>query len=331
MKAVVVTKLGGDDLLEVRELPDPEPGEGEVVVRLKAAGINPVDAKQRQHGLRGGGELPAVLGCDGAGVVAKLGRGARRFKEGDEVYFCYGGLGGRGGCYAELAPVPEGSLARKPRALSFAEAAAAPLVLLTAWEALHDRLEIAKGSRLLILGGTGGVGHVAIQLAKNAGLQVCVTAGSEEKAAFARSLGAEEVLRYDQVDVVAEAVRWSGEAGVDYLLATVSGPLLGSALDVLRPYGKAASILAPSEPFPWAVMSKKNLGIFLELMLTPQVLKLDSALDHQREILERCAALFDKGKLTIRVAQVLPLDQAREAHRQIETATTMGKIVLEIA
>ncbi len=331
MKAVVVTKLGGDEVLETRELPDPEPDEGEVVVRLRAAGINPVDAKQRQHGLRSGGTPPAILGCDGAGVVAKRGKGSRRFKEGDEVYFCYGGLGERGGCYSEYAPVPERSLVRKPRALSFAEAAAAPLVLLTAWEALHDRLEIEKGSRLLILGGTGGVGHVAIQLAKNAGLQVCVTAGSEEKAAFARSLGADQILRYDQVDVAAEAARWSGGGGVDYLLATVSGTLLANALDALRPYGKAASILAPAEPFPWAVMSKKNLGIFLELMLTPQVLKLGSALDHQREILERCAALFDKGKLTVRVAEVLPLDRAREAHRKIETATTMGKIVLEIA
>jgi len=331
MKAVVVTKLGGDEVLDVQELPDPEPGEGEVVVRLRAAGVNPVDAKQRQHGMRSGGTLPAVLGCDGAGVVAKRGSGAGRFKEGDEVYFCYGGLGGRGGCYAEYAPVPERALVRKPRALSFAEAAAAPLVLLTAWEALHDRLEIAKGSRLLILGGTGGVGHVAIQLAKNAGLQVCVTAGSEEKAAFARSLGADQVLRYDQVDVISGALRWSGGAGVDYLLATVSGTLLGSALDALRPYGKAASILAPAEPFPWAVMSKKNLGIFLELMLAPQVLKLDSALDHQREILERCAALFDQGKLAVRVAELLPLDRAREAHRKIETATTMGKIVLDIA
>ncbi len=138
----------------------------DILIRLRAAGINPIDTKLRRRGTSYPEQLPAVLGCDGAGVVEAVGSAVNRFQVGEEVYFCYGGLGKKGTRnYAQYAVVDERFVAAKPKSLSFAEAAAVPLVLITAWEALYDRGRLEAGRRVLIHGGAGGVGHVAIQLA----------------------------------------------------------------------------------------------------------------------------------------------------------------------
>ncbi len=330
MRAVLAVRPGGVEVLELRELPDPAPREGEVLVRLKAAGVNPVDAKSRKNGTRLGGASPAVLGCEGAGVIVGRGPGVVDLREGEEVYFCYGGLGGAPGCYAELAAVPASSVARKPRNLSFREAAAAPLVLITAWEALHDRLRIAAGSRLLVLGGTGGVGHVAIQLARILGARVAATVGSEEKADYALRLGAERAIRYRRDDLLAAAMEWSQAQGVDAVLDTVGGALLARSFEALRVYGAVASILPPAETLPVGALFAKNATFGLELMLSPQLFGLPAELARQRGILDRAARLFEAGSLSLRIAEAFPLERAGEAHLRIETAGTMGKIVLDI-
>lgn len=169
MRAVVMTAVGGPDVLKVVELPEPEiTSEHDVLVRLRAAGINPVDYKLRAHGTIGG-TLPAVLGWDGAGIVETIGPSVSRVKPGDEVYFCDGGFGPTPGTYQDAKVVDERYLAHKPEHLSFAEAAAAPLVTITAWEAQRERAGVKRDDFVLVQAGAGGVGHMALQIARLAG------------------------------------------------------------------------------------------------------------------------------------------------------------------
>ncbi|MEN8130454.1 MAG: zinc-binding dehydrogenase, partial [Pseudomonadota bacterium] len=197
MKAILMTSTGPADVLELQDIDEPKVlTDTQIKVQLKGAGVNPIDTKLRNRGLFYPDALPAVLGCDGAGVVVGTGKGVSRFRAGDEVWFCNGGLGGEQGNYAQYTLVDESVAQPKPSSLSFIEAAAAPLILITAWEALFDRAQLKEGNRVLIHAGAGGVGHVAIQLAKITGARVCTTIGSPEKAQFARSLGADETIPY---------------------------------------------------------------------------------------------------------------------------------------
>ena len=170
MKAIEMREPGGLSVLRIVERPDPElGGPDDILVRLSVAGVNPVDTKIRSRGPLIADGLPAVLGCDGAGVVEATGDAVTRFKPGDEVWFCHGGLGGPVGNYAEYIVLDNQLAQPKPRGIDFVRAAAAPLVLITAWESLHDRARISAGQTVLIHAGAGGVGHVAIQLARAAG------------------------------------------------------------------------------------------------------------------------------------------------------------------
>ena len=167
MKAVLMTREGEPDVLEYRDVPEPEIRSlTQIKVRLRAAGVNPVDTKLRARGVFYADALPAILGCDGAGTVVEVGGGVTRFRSGDAVWFCNGGLGRESGCYAEYAVIDETVARTKPSALDFTAAAAGPLVLITAWEALYDRAGLEYGQHVLIHAGAGGVGHVAVQLAK---------------------------------------------------------------------------------------------------------------------------------------------------------------------
>lgn len=217
MKAVLMIAAGSPEVLQVQEVPNPAVpvGNTELLVRLVAAGVNPIDTKLRSRGTFYSDRLPSILGCDGAGIVEAVGAGVQRFRPGDEVYFCYGGLGAHQGNYAEYTVVDERFVARKPASISFAEAAAAPLVLITAWEALYERGRLAPGERVLIHAGAGGVGHVAIQLAKLKGASVSTTVGSEEKADFVKHLSADNVILYKQTDFVQAVLDWTNGEGVE--------------------------------------------------------------------------------------------------------------------
>jgi len=172
MRAQIIDAFGEPDVFRMATLPDPQPGPGEVVVALAATTVNPVDYKIRRHGPSIAPALPAVLGCDVAGTVVAVGADVTAFKVGDEVYGCAGGVAGvSGGSYAEHIAADARLLARKPATLSLREAAALPLVTITAWEGL-DRAGVGAGTTVLIHGGAGGVGHVAIQLAKARGATV---------------------------------------------------------------------------------------------------------------------------------------------------------------
>ena len=201
MKAMLMSAPGAADVLQLRDIPTPALSGGhDLLVRLKAAGVNPVDTKLRARGTYFPERMPAILGCDGAGVVEEIGPEVQRFKPGDAVYFCNGGIGAQPGSYAEYSVIDERLAAPKPRTLSFAEAAAAPLVLITAWEALHDRARIKADHSVLIHAGAGGVGHMAIQLARLQGAHICTTVSDAAKESFVRELGADLVINYREAD-----------------------------------------------------------------------------------------------------------------------------------
>jgi NADPH2:quinone reductase len=275
--------------------------------------------------------MPAILGCDGAGVVESVGSNVQRFRVGDEVYFCCGGLGATLGNYAEMAVVDERFVARKPASLSFAEAAAAPLVLITAWEALYDRGRLEAGQRVLIHGGAGGVGHVAIQLAKLKRADVCTTVGSQEKARLVRQLGADNSIFYKQTNFVEAALDWTAGEGVDLAFDTVGGKTFYDTFPAVRVYGDVVTILEPDPGYiNWKIGRSRNLRVSFELMLTPMLQGLVAAQQHQAKILEQCATWIDEGKLKIHLSQTFPLENAAAAHKALETGSTTGKIALVI-
>jgi len=331
MKAIVMIAPGGPEVLKPETLPDPKPTrDTDLLVRVKAAGVNPVDTKMRAKPSGYPAPLPPVLGCDGAGVVEAVGKAAIGFQPGDEVFYCQCPAGERLGNYAQYALVDYRLAARKPKSLSFEQAAAVPLVLITAWEALYNRVEIQSGQKILIHAGAGGVGHVAIQLARLADTEVCTTVGSHEKDDFAKSLGATHTILHKQRDFVQATLDWTGGRGVDVAFDTVGGKTLAQTFAAVRYYGDVVTLLAPGPEMDWSVPRVRNQRLSFELMLIPVFFGLTDAMRHQGEILRRGAELMDHGKLHVHVGTVLPLAQAAEAHTLLAAGRTMGKIVLAV-
>lgn len=329
MKAVVMTTAGSPEVLQIQDLPLPTMQQPtDLLIRLKAAGVNPVDTKIRQRGAYLNSSEPTVLGLDGAGVVEAVGPAVRRFSPGDEVYFCHGGVGGPTGCYADYIVVNEQFVAEKPSNLDFATAAAAPLVLITAWEALYDRARIQAGQRTLIQAGAGGVGHVAIQLAKLRGAEVCTTISSEEKAHFVGVLGADHCIYYPRMNFVDGVMGWTGGQGVDITFDTVGEPVLSTSFAATRIYGDVVTLHAPTADTDWKTARSRNLRLSYELMLTPLLQNLPDAHHHQAKILSQCARLIATGQLKIYLNQTFPLAQAAAAHRLVEAGHGIGKVVL---
>jgi len=330
MRAILMKKPGAADVLQPAEADKPQCGDDEVLVQIIAAGVNPIDTKLRSNGLYFADALPAILGCDGAGIVEAVGADVTRFEPGDAVYYCYGGLGQVAGNYAEYIAVPEPFVAPKPDCLDFIDAAAAPLVLITAWEALFDRGRIQSGQKVFIHAGAGGVGHVAIQLAKLAGCDVATSVSSEENAAAVTTLGADLVINYCQQDVAQALLAWTDDAGVDVAFDTVGGEAFNQLIPATRVYGDIVTILQVPENADWKTIRLRNIRISQELMLTPMVLRLEEAAEHHGDILEQCAQFFDKQQLSIFVSDTFPLEEAARAHRRIEAGSMVGKLVLEV-
>jgi NADPH2:quinone reductase len=330
MKAILMTP----NVLKLGDVPEPTiQAPTEMLVRLKAAGVNPIDTKLRSRGTFQPDRLPSILGCDGAGIVEEIGAEVTKFKVGDQVYFCNGGLGFHQGNYAELTTIDEKFAAHKPKSLSFEEAAAAPLVLITAWEALYDRgnlQPLSTNHNVLIHAGAGGVGHVAIQLAKLRGANVCTTVGSEAKARFVRDLGADLPIAYKQTDFVESAIAWTNGEGVDLAFDTVGGKLIEQTFPAVKIYGDIVTILEPPTDISWKVARTRNLRFSFELMLTPMLLGKANLQIQQAKILSECAALFDSGKLKIHVSDVFQLADTAKAHQLLETGSMTGKIAIAI-
>jgi NADPH:quinone reductase len=328
MRAMLMTAVGGPEVLQLADLPDPEiSGEHDVLVRLRAAGINPADYKQRLYGT--GGPLPAVLGSDGAGVVEATGPAVTRVAAGDEVFFCDGGFRSAPGTYTELRVVDERYLARKPRRLSFVEAAAAPLVTITAWEALRERARIGAGQFVLVQAGAGGVGHMSVQIARLAGARVATTVRPGPKAQLASSLGAELCIDYTREDVAEKLRGWSGMDGADVVHDTVGGKTFTACFSLVRPYGDLVSnVESPWEDEAVTATHNRNLRVSFTWMPAPMVFGWPEHRQRQREILEQAAIHFDAGDLRVEVGATFPLADAADAHRALEAGQVTGKAVL---
>ncbi len=331
MQAILMTAIGDSTVLVEQNIAEPHLTQfTEIKVRLHAAGINPVDTKIRTGGLfYPNAELPAVLGCDGAGEVVEIGENVTDFKVGDKVWFCHGGLGREQGNYAEFTVIDQRWASLMPQTATFETAAAAPLVLITAWGALFERGNLQAGQTVLIHAGAGGVGHVAIQLAKIAGARVITTVSSNEKATFVKSLGADEIIFYNQTNVTTEVNRLTENRGADLVFDTVGADVFKSSIACTAHFGRIVTLLDASN-LDLNEARMRNLLIGFELMLTPMLRDLDSERDKHIELLKKCAAYIDAGQLAVHVSQVLPLAHAQKAHTLIEASHTMGKLVLSI-
>jgi NADPH:quinone reductase len=332
MRAVVMTAVGGPEVLELVELPEPKlEGDHDVLVHLRAAGVNPVDYKLRSRGTIGG-SLPAVLGWDGSGVVESTGPAVSRVRAGDEVYFCDGGFGPTPGTYEELKVVHEDYLAKKPNSLSFVEAAAAPLVTITAWEALNERARVTRDQFVLVQAGAGGVGHMSVQIACLAGARVAATVTPGPKTELASSLGAQLCIDYRNEDVAAKVRDWTGMDGADVVHDTVGGRTFTACFSLVRPYGDlVTNVESPWEPEALKAMHDRNLRVSFTWMPSPSVFGWPEHKKRQRVILEEAAAHFDAGRLRAQVGATFSLEQAAEAQRELEAGHIMGKAVLTIS
>jgi len=330
MKAILMTAAGGPEVLSLQDIDEPQiAAPTDIKVKLHAAGVNPIDTKVRRRGVFYPNPLPAVLGCDGAGEVVAVGAAVERFKAGDKVWFCHGGLGREQGNYAEFTVLDQRWAGLMPKTLAFAEAAAAPLVLITAWGALFERGGLRAGQTVLIHAGAGGVGHVAIQLAKLKGARVITTVSSEQKAEFVRALGADDVINYRENGFAETVKALTAGKGCDLVFDTVGPAVFEQSIPVTAHFGRLVTILDPGA-LDWSEARMRNLLIGFELMLTPMLRDLHEARDKHLDMLNQCATGFDQGRLKIHVGAQLPLADAAAAHRRIEDGHTQGKIVLTI-
>lgn len=308
MRAVTQRAFGGPEVLEVVETERPVPLPSEVLVRVRATAVNPVDASIRAGSFPLLGEPPFVLGWDVSGVVEEVVPGVTRFQPGDEVYGMPLFPRAAGG-YAEYVAAPSRQIARKPAALGHAEAAALPLVGLTAWQGLVDAAGVREGDRVLVHGAGGGLGHVAVQIAKARGAHVVATA-SAGKHAFVRSLGADEVIDYRTADFT------EATGDLDIVYDAVGGGYGERSLRVLRPGGLLVTAV-DREDAALAAAAAAAGRRFAGISVEP---------DHTA--LEALTALVDDGLLRPHVAHVLPLADAAKAHELVESGRTQGKIVL---
>jgi NADPH:quinone reductase len=327
MKAVVAKTVGPDARLESVELPIPEPQAGQVLIEVKASSLNPIDNVFLRMHLEGmSPDLPAALHGDVAGIVSAVGPGVEAFAVGDEVYGCPGGFRGHGGALADFMLADADLLARKPASLDFAQAAAMPLVTLTAWEGLIDRAGLQPGQHVLIQGGCGGVGHIAIQIAKAHGARVATTISSPEKAEIALSLGADDIVNYRHEAVEQSVHRLTEGRGFDIVYDTVGGAVLDRSFRAVRHKGQVINILGFNS-HDLSPAFRKGVTLHLENMTLPLLTGQGRA--RQGEILAQAADLVEAGKLKpLLDPNQFTFAQANEAHALYESRKHVGKIVL---
>jgi NADPH:quinone reductase-like Zn-dependent oxidoreductase len=308
MKAVRMHEYGDASRLTFEDAPVPRPAKGQILLRVRAAGVNPVDWKIRSGAFKGGLDfpLPVILGFDVAGEVERVGEGVSRFKKGDRV-FAFLALSRAGG-YAQFAVVDQAEAARMPDELDFARAAATPLAALTAWQCLFDKARLEKGQTVLVHAGAGGVGHFAVQLAKWKGAKVIATASSANSD-FLKKLGADQVVDYKAVrfeDVVKD---------VDVVLDTVGEDTTNRSAAVLRKGGILVSIVGDPDPAVFAARGARAV---------------DHLVEPNGAQLARIADLLRTRELVPHISLQLPLSDAAKAQTQSESGRTRGKIVLTV-
>lgn len=340
MKAMVITRHGGPDVLEMRDLPDPTPAPGEVIVRVKAVAMNHLDLWVRRGLPTLKVELPHVLGCDIAGVVEWS--DTPGIEKGQEVvlapgvscmrcqaclsgrdHHCrsYGILGEhRGGGYADLVRVPAANVLPKPKNLSLAEAAAVPLVFQTAWHMLLPRAQLRAGETLLVQAAGSGVGSAAVQIGKMLGATVIATARGEKKLEAAKALGADHVIDYERQDLQEEVRKLTGKRGVDVIFEHVGKAVWEASIKSLTVGGRLVTCGATSG---WDATTDLRYVFYKKLSI------LGSTMGAKGELFD-ILRWIEQGKLKPVVAKVLPLADAREGHALLENRAGFGKVVFEV-
>jgi NADPH:quinone reductase-like Zn-dependent oxidoreductase len=308
MRAISLHGWGGPEELVEIETERPSPGPTEILVRVHAAGVNATDWKARSHGGLGLWGDPVILGHDVSGVVEAVGLGVTLFEPGDEV-FGMPHFPGQAGAYAEYVVGPARHFVRKPEQIDHVQAAALPLAGLTIWQALTEMANLQPGQRVLIHAAAGGVGHLAVQIAKELGAYVIGTA-REAKHPFVRKLGADEVIDYTQVDF-AEVI-----SDVDVVLNTIGGDYGIRSLRVLRPGGTLVSLSGPNDAPPRELADARVIRSGFMLV------------EPDYAALKAIASLAAAGRLRAEIDTVVPLAEAAKAHIRGETGRTTGKIVL---
>ena len=316
MRAMVIPEFGGPDLFEERDVPRPEPGPGEILVRVFASSVNPIDTKLRADGSFAGLEPLVILGADVSGVVEEVGAGVEDFAPGDEVYYTPEVLGPDSNrSYAEYNVVVATIAARQPASLSHEEAAAVPLAGGTAYEAIVRRLAIKVGETILVHGGAGGVGSFAVQIAKASGARVLASAGTHNQDTL-KELGVDVAIDYTSEDVFEVALDDTGGMGVDAVLDTAGGDLIANSLQATRSFGRLASIISlQGDLTPAYQLNQTIYGV-----LTTR----------ERRRLDEITRLIERGQMRPLVDEVLPLNEVARAHERLESGHGRGKVVLRV-
>lgn len=329
MKAMVMEAFGGPEVFVEREVPTPEPAEGQVRIRVLASSVNPIETKIRSGLVKTGPALPAILNGDVAGVVDKVGQGVTSLAAGDEVFGCAGGVRGWQGALADYMVADVRLLAKRTPviSLSLAECAALPLVFLTAWTALVDRAGIQSGEHVLIHAGTGGVGHVAIQIAKAMGARVATTVSTEDKAGLARDLGADDIIFYREESVEDYSQRLTEGRGFSLVFDTVGGENVDRSIEATAICGRLCSINTRST-HDLTLMHAKSLSLHVIFRSVPLLHGI--GMDDQPRLMAALSDMLARGGVRPLLDQRrYAFSQIGEAHRRIESGLAVGKILLE--
>jgi NADPH:quinone reductase len=325
MRAMVIREHGGPDVLRVEELPTPELRDTDVLVEVHATSVNPVDTKVRQRA--GTRPFPITLGYDVSGVVVSCGPRATMWQPGDEIFATANLF--RNGANAELVALDGRSAARKPRSVDHVTAAVLPLVSQTAWEALHLRARIHPGQTVLIHAGAGGVGHIAVQLARLHGCRVITTAGRPESIAFCRDvLRADEVIDYRSTNVIERVKEITAGKGLPVVFDTVGGEIFQQSIDCAAVNGQVVTILGANTADRGQSLLYRNVTIHYEFMGIPTAYEIEP--ERPAQILAGIARLVDAGLLQPKVSHVFPLERVADGHRQVETSRTIGKVAIAV-
>ncbi|QQE75332.1 zinc-dependent alcohol dehydrogenase family protein [Brevibacillus composti] len=329
MKAQIIQSFGAPSVFQYQEISKPERKPGHVLIQVKATSVNPIDTKVRAGIVPAvAPEFPAVLHGDVAGVVAAVGEGVTEFKIGDEVFGCAGGFRGTdGGALAEFMLADADLLAHKPKNLTMEEAASLPLVSITAWEALFNRARLLPGQEILIHGATGGVGHVAIQLAKWGGATVYTTASSQEKLEIGARLGADVTINYREESVHDYVQKYTNGKGFAVVFDTVGGENLDRSFEAAAVHGTVIAIAARST-HDLSPVHSKGLSLHVTFMLL-KILNKDMRKQYG-EILKKVAGVVEEGKLRpLLDSNIFTFDEVSKAHEYMESGKAIGKIVLK--
>lgn len=329
MKAQIIDQFGDPSVFNLKDIAVPEIKPGHVLIKVVATSVNPIDCKIRSGAVPTlAPAFPAVLHGDVAGIVASVGENVTAFKKGDEIYGFAGGFCGLGGALAEYMLADTDLIAKKPAKLSMQEAAALPLVGLTAWIALFEKAGITQGMPVLIHGGAGGVGHIAIQLAKSNQSKVYTTVRKNDHVSTLKSLGADEVINNQEENVEAYTKRLTQGKGFQTIIDTVGSACLDDALAAAAPNGTVITLAARST-HDLTPLHRKGLGLHGVFMLAP--LLTGQGRQHCGHILKKIAQLADQGNLSVRVdPQKFELNGIAHAHALLESGRSQGKVVVSV-